>query len=163
MFAGKLTAPGYIALPVCSHDKAHDNYMDHGDNPENALPGWPCSGLKSPDFCQVSSFEDQTSDGSPPTDDCLAIVNNVRGTQGIWTIQTAGKEQHRIAKAGKCRFGVQARNLKGNIQFAVGAQDLVDIITDAARMYGGGGRLGAKGKVDCGGNVNDQDIEWGIY
>lgn len=159
---GDITTPGYMTIPVCNVNVAWDNWVQHGAKPKG-VSGWPCSIYPSPNDCQDSSFVDQTSDASPPVDDCMGIVNNIKGTQGEWTIQTAGKSQHKIASYGDCKFGVEARNLHGNVEFHVGAQDIIDIITEAASLYGSGGKLGAEGNVSCWGNVNDQDIKWGIY
>ena len=62
----------------------------------------------------------------------------------------------------KCKFGVQG-NAKGNVQYWVGSQDIVDIITSAIKMYGSGGKVGAKGVMTCKGDVARQQVEWGLY
>ncbi|KAJ9136984.1 Glycoside hydrolase family 18 protein [Coniochaeta hoffmannii] len=43
---------------------------------------------------------------------------------------------------GNCRFGIQALNKHGNVEFHVGAQDIVDIISNS---------------------ITSQDVEWGLY
>ncbi|EFW98972.1 class 5 chitinase chi100 [Grosmannia clavigera kw1407] len=159
---GDITTPGYIIMPVCSAEYAWANWKAHGAKP-SGVNYWPCGVYPSPNDCQTSSFTDQTSSASPTVEDCMGIANNIRGTQGQWTIQTAGKAQHKIASYGNCKFGVQATNLHGDISFKVGAQDIVDIITNAVSLYGASGKIGAKGYMDCDGNISTQDMEWGIY
>ena len=50
---------------------------------------------------------------------------------------------------GNRRFGIQALNKHGNVEFHVGAQDIVDIISNSITRFGGSGKVGAKGKMDC--------------
>lgn len=47
----------------------------------------------------------------------------------------------------------------------VGGQDAIDIINDAIRRYGGGGRVGAKGVMPCSGTTAGTKVNvlWGIY
>lgn len=163
LLEGDSTTPGgYVSLPVCSADFALDNWRHHGARPDG-MKHWPCDTWPSPDTCEISSFENETSDGSPLIKDCLQIVDNIKGTQGSWDVMTTSLAQHKIASAGSCRFGAKARNQRGNVVFTVGAQDVVDIITEAVSMYGSNGKIGAQGNMACDGNVNSQDMNWGIY
>ena len=115
------------------------------------------------DDCESSSFIDQTSSASPSVDDCMHIVNNIVGTDGEWTVQTIGKAQHQLVQYGSCKFGIQATNLHGNVNFKIAAQDIVDIIDASVQQFGGSGKVGAKGYMDCKGNINSQDVMWGLY
>ncbi|KAK7923719.1 hypothetical protein PG985_007790 [Apiospora marii] len=56
----------------------------------------------------MSTFEDQTSDAPPSIVDCMAMVNNIRGTQGKWEVENAIGTQHEIAHSPnfECKFGV---------------------------------------------------------
>lgn len=155
-----ITTPGYIRLPVCSGETAFHNWEVYSDR---TLDNWPCYVPPPKNDCESSSFIDQTSGASPSVDDCMHIVNNIIGTDGEWEIQTAGKAQHQLVQYGSCKFGIQATDLHGNIDFHIAAQDIVDIITDAVNQFGGSGKVGAKGYMDCSGNINSQDVEWGLY
>lgn len=66
----------------------------------------------------------------------------------LWEIQVRRREQER-------------RRRKSHLD--AGAQDVIDIIRDANKRFGGGGIIGAKAVVNCAGNVDDTTIEWGIY
>ncbi|AEO70565.1 glycoside hydrolase family 18 protein [Thermothielavioides terrestris NRRL 8126] len=156
-----VTTPGFINIPVCSADLAYQVWSDLSI--DKSVPNWPCYIKPSPDDCQDSSFIDQTSDASPSVDDCMGIVHNIQGTQGEWEVENAIGEQHQLVQYGSCKFGIQGLNKQGNVAFYVGAQDIVDIITDSIKQFGGSGKVGAKGYMDCRGNVNDQDVEWGLY
>ncbi|CAK7233697.1 hypothetical protein SCUCBS95973_008685 [Sporothrix curviconia] len=155
-----ITTPGYINFPVCSGEFAFSVWLKDSDR---TLPNWPCYVAPTKSDCQSSSFIDETSDGSPSVDDCMQIVNNIIGTNGEWTTQVVGKNQRELVSYGSCKFGVQATDEHGNVNFQVAAQDIVDIITDSISKFGGSGKIGAKGYMDCDGNINSQDIEWGIY
>ncbi|CAK7219748.1 hypothetical protein SBRCBS47491_003955 [Sporothrix bragantina] len=155
-----ITAAGYINFPVCSGEYAFSVWEDYSDR---TLPNWPCYIPPPKSDCQSSSFIDQTSDASPSVDDCMQIVNNIVGTDGEWTTQVVGKNQRQLVSYGSCKFGVQATDEHGNVNFVVAAQDIVDIITDSIQQFGGSGKIGAKGYMDCSGNINSQDIEWGLY
>ena len=106
---------------------------------------------------------DQTSATSPPVSDCLQLIKNIEGTDGKWDIENAIGNQHQIAQFGRCRFGVTGLNKKGNIDFHVGTQDIIDIINDSINKFGGSGRVGSKGRMSCRGTVKGQDVEWGLY
>lgn len=49
------------------------------------------------------------------------------------------------------------------MNFVVGGQDVIDIINEAINQFGGDGRIGAKGNMDCKGNSKGQAVKWGIY
>ncbi len=114
------------------------------------------------DYCGASTFENKGSDASPLVKDCLQIVKNIEGTDGEWNISPL-KKQRELVKFGSCHFGVTGTNIKGNVSFNVGAQDIVDIIKDAIKQFGSGDRIGAKGSMQCGGNIKKQDVDWGLY
>jgi hypothetical protein len=154
------TTPGFIRLPVCSADMA---FTAWGSVTDRTTPNWPCVIKPSPDDCGDSTFVDQTSDASPSVSDCMGIVNNIQGTQGEWEVENAVENQHQIVQNGNCKFGVQGTKINGNIDFHVGAQDIVDIITQAVKQFGGSGKVGAKGEMSCKGTVKGQDVEWGLY
>jgi hypothetical protein len=136
---------------------------DDGDIP-NTAPNWPCVVKPSPNDCGASTFTDQTSSASPSVSDCQGIINNIQGTQGSWEVENAVEEQHQLVQYGSCKFGVQGTKINGNVNFHVGAQDIVDLITQAIKQYGGGGNVGAEGDMTCQGDAtNNQPVHWGLY
>ncbi|CAI7608393.1 unnamed protein product [Penicillium viridicatum] len=139
-----ITTAGYIRLPVCSGDTAFWNWQEYSDR---TLAYWPCYVPPPKDDCQSSSFIDQTSDASPSVSDCMQIVNNIINTDGEWTIQVVGERQHALVSYGGCKFGVQATDEHGNVNFKVAASDIVDIIEESVSKFGGNGK----------------DIMWGLY
>lgn len=160
LMASDVMTPGFIRLPVCSPEHAYKSWHTAGPGDD---PTYPCNTAKGPDRCQSSSFVDQTSDTSPPVSDCKQIIKNIQGDGGAtWTTGISG--QRELVSFGECKFGVESKSgADGNVTFKVGAQDIIDIINEAIKRFGGGGKVGAKGQVDCDGNVHDTTIEWGIY
>ncbi|TQV98247.1 glycosyl hydrolases family 18 [Cordyceps javanica] len=158
-----VTTPGYIKLPVCNQVLARRSWAN-ADDTESARGKdfFPCNTDNGKDYCGASTFENQGSDASPLVEDCLTIIRNIEGTDGSWNISPL-KKQRELVKYGSCRFGVTGTNIKGNVSFNVGAQDIVDIIKDAIKQFGGTGRVGAKGNMQCDGNIKKQDVEWGLY
>jgi len=157
-----ITTPGYIRLPVCSETLARKSW-ENADKTSGTRDkdNFPCNVANGKDYCSGSTFEDQTSGASPPVADCLQIVKNIEGTSGSWN--TFIETQREILHYGECKFGVTGKGRKGNSNFDVGAQDVVDIIKDAVRQFGGGGKVGAKGTMQCNGNIKQQKVEWGLY
>ena len=129
----------------------------------SSAPHYPCTLPLGIDDCGDSTFIDQTSDASPPVADCQGIINNIQHTDGEWEVENAVENQHQLVQYGECKFGVRGTVINGNIDFHVGSQDIVDIITSAIQMYGGGGKVGAKGTMSCRGTVKGQAVEWGLY
>lgn len=155
-----VTTPGMIRLPICSPERAFQAWGAQ----ETGNKLYPCNDVPSKNDCGDSDFEDQTSDASPSVDDCRQIIKNIQGnTNTEWTVQFVGHNQREIAKAGGCSFGVEASKINGNIKFTVGGQDVIDIINTAIDKYGGGGRVGAQGRMSCNGNLHGQDVTWGLY
>lgn len=158
-----ITTAGFITLPVCTRDRARTSWANADESGSGTdQPDYPCNINNGKDYCRDSTFEDQTSGASPLVSDCLQIVKNIQGTDGSWN--TFIETQREIASFGKCKFGVTGKGRKGNSNFDVGAQDVVDIIHDAVDMFGNAdGRVGAKGVMQCDGNLKDQKVEWGLY
>lgn len=156
-----VTTPGFIRIPVCSASIAFAAWSDTSVSSD--VDNYPCYIKPSISHREDSSFEDQTSDASPSTSDCMGIVNNIQGTQGEWKVENFAGEQHQLVQFGGCKFGIQAFNKHGSVIFYIGAQDIVDIITDSIKKFGGSGKVGAKGRMDCKGDANSQDVEWGLY
>ncbi|KAM6532556.1 hypothetical protein FSOLCH5_001980 [Fusarium solani] len=114
--------------------------------------------------CGDSTFENETSDKSSLVKDYESIIKNIEGDGGTkWTTQVVGKNQRKIAGAGTCAFGVEATKIDGNVNFAFGGQDLIDIINTAVEKYNKDGKIGATGDLHCSGNVKQQPVHWAIY
>jgi hypothetical protein len=156
-----VTTPGFMRIPVCSPERAFQSW-------DTAAAGsslfYPCDIPPGKNTCEISSFEEQTSDASPSVEDCRTIIRNIEADASTsWTTQVVGQNQREIASHGSCSFGVQATKTDGNVNFVVGGQDVIDIISESIARFGGSGKVGAKGSVNCNGNVKSQPIEWGIY
>ena len=161
LLAVDVTTPGFIRLPVCSPERAFQSW---DTTKKGSSDNYPCDIPPGRDECGDSTFENQSSGASPKVEDCLAIIRNIEGDGSTdWTTQVVGKNQREIAKAGSCHFGVEATKVNGNVNFKVGGQDVIDIINEAIKQFGGDGRVGAKGNMQCNGNIKGQDVKWGIY
>lgn len=162
-----ITTPGFIRLPVCSAPIARTAWAKFDDSgvhkPDTDAPNYPCVLEPGIDLCGDSTFVDQTSDASPTASDCMQIVENIAHTDGKFEIENAIGSHHQILQFSTCAFGVQGMVKDGNIDFYVGGQDVVDIITESVKRFGGSGKVGAKGEVSCKGTVKGQKVEWGIY
>ena len=154
-----VTTPGFMRLPVCSSAMARNAWAIADKKIEN----WPCIIPPSKNDCGDTTFIDQTSDASPSVDDCMGIVKNIENTQGEWEIENAIGKQHQLVQFGGCKFGIQGNGKNGNIDYHIGAQDIVDIIKESVKRFGGGGKVGAKGSMSCKGTVKGQDTTWGLY
>jgi hypothetical protein len=156
-----ITTPGYIRLPICSPEHAFQGWDSTN---KGSSDNYPCDVPPGKDFCGDSTFEDETTDGSPKIEDCRQIIKNIEHDAGTsWKTQVLGKRQRGIAPANGCVFGVEATEQKGNADFLVGGQDVIDIINDAISRFGRDGRIGAKGNMNCKGNIKGQAVKWGIY
>ncbi|KAK1779163.1 hypothetical protein QBC45DRAFT_144301 [Copromyces sp. CBS 386.78] len=154
-----ITTPGYVRLPVCSPERAFQSW-DTSD--KGSSDNYPCDIPPGKNECGDSTFEDQTSDASPSVEDCLQIIRNIEGDGSTdWTVGIGG--QRGIAQAGGCTFGVDATDVNGSVTFKVGGQDVIDIINEAIRQFGGSGKVGAKGDMTCNGNASQQPVRWGLY
>ncbi|RDH36197.1 glycoside hydrolase [Aspergillus welwitschiae] len=156
-----VTTPGFMRIPVCSPARAFQSW-DTAD--KNSSPNWPCDIPPGKDECGDSTFVDQTSDASPKVEDCRQIIKNIEGdATTAWTTQVVGHNQREIASHASCHFGVEATKTNGNVNFKVGGQDVIDIINDAIAKFARDGLVGAKGNMDCNGNVKSEPVLWGIY
>ncbi|RDK38944.1 hypothetical protein M752DRAFT_307004 [Aspergillus phoenicis ATCC 13157] len=156
-----VTTPGFMRIPVCSPARALQSW-DTAD--KNSSPNWPCDIPPGKDECGDSTFVDQTSDASPKVEDCRQIIKNIEGdATTAWTTQVVGHNQREIASHASCHFGVEATKTNGNVNFKVGGQDVIDIINDAIAKFARDGLIGAKGNMDCNGNVKSEPVLWGIY
>ncbi|CAG8890307.1 unnamed protein product [Penicillium egyptiacum] len=157
-----ITTPGYIRLPVCSETMARKSWENADDTDGTRdKDNFPCNVANGKDFCGASTFVDQTSGASPPVDDCKQIIKDIQGTSKAW--HPFIERQRGIVDSGNCVFGVTGKGRKGNSQFDIGAQDVIDIINDSIHKFGGSGKIGAKGTMQCNGNIKKQNVEWGIY
>ena len=137
------------------------------DGPSTEVDKYPCIGPQLLGYCGTSDFVDKTSAASPLVSDCQQLIRNLQAgaatDRGHFTIENAIGSQHAIANYGTCIFGVQGIGKDGNGDFHVGAQDIVDIITNSIEMFGSTGRVGASGGMSCTGTVKPQWVEWGLY
>lgn len=78
-------------------------------------------------------------------------------------VEKAIGSQDQPVQFGSCAFGVQAQGTDGNVDFHIGVQDIVDIITDSVRQFGGLGRMVLRGVRSGDETVNGQQVEWELY
>ncbi|KAL4879073.1 hypothetical protein BJY04DRAFT_229417 [Aspergillus karnatakaensis] len=156
-----ITTPGFIRLPICSAERAFTSW---DETSKGSSPNFPCDLQQGKNECGETSFENQTTDGSPLVEDCLQIIRNIEEdpTTG-WTTQVVGQRHRTIGVAGTCAFGVEATRTDGNVNFQVGGQDMIDIINDAVAQFAWNDKIGARGDMQCNGNVKSQAVRWGIY
>ncbi|KAM0511469.1 hypothetical protein ACHAPE_009823 [Trichoderma viride] len=155
-----ITTPGYIRLPVCSPQTAWASWSNPSQSNSSA-PGYPCNALQGVTKCSGYTYVDQTSSASPLISDCQVLMSNIAGTNGDWT--TGIGSQRNIASFGTCNFGVNNDGTTGDVTYHTGSQDIVTIITEAISQFGSNGVVGAKGTMQCSGNVNTQNVDWGLY
>ncbi|KAK1622668.1 putative necrosis-inducing factor-domain-containing protein [Colletotrichum phormii] len=161
-----VTTPGFIRIFVCGAERAFQIWEGTTkDVARGFAENYPCDEPPGRDNCGVSSIEDQTSDASPGASDCRQIIKNIEADGSTdWTIQVLGRNRREIAKFGGCSFGVGATKVDGNVDFTVGGQDVIDIINNAIENFeNNDGQVGAKGDMDCNGNVHQQAVKCGIY
>lgn len=135
-------------------------------SPVSKNPNHPSGIIKVRDSindCQDSSFNNDTTDGSPLVSDCQTLASNIAGggSWSVWTLfYSNGNAFDEIASYGTCAFGVRS-----NAAIYVGNQDIIDLINSAIDMFQWNGLVGADGQVDC----QDQaaaatnPMHWGIY
>jgi hypothetical protein len=108
--------------------------------------------------CGNSSFENQSSGGSPLISDCQILAENIRG-DGTWTTWGSGRRQ--LAQLGTCAFGVQVEGITLTTFYKVGNEDIRDLIFESINRFGWQGKVGAKGNMPC--QPGDSHVEWAIY
>lgn len=157
-----ITTPGFMRLPVCSPDMAHAAWNLVTDQ---TTPNWPCVVKPSKNDCGAlaGTFVGQTTDASPSVGDCQQIVKNIQGTQGEWEVEAAVGKEHQIVQYGTCKFGVKGKTGQRNVDFHVGAQDIIDIINSSITQFQSNGKVASKGHMKCAGNSVKEDVDWDLY
>lgn len=156
-----VTTPGFMRIPVCSADRAYQSW-DTTD--KGSSDNYPCDIPPGKSTCEDSSFIDQTTGASPLVTDCQTIIRNIEGDGSTdFDHEVVGHPHREILSDGTCAFGIEATKTDGNVQFTVGGQDVIDIINDSIARFARDGKIGAKGNMNCNGNVKSQPMEWGIY
>jgi hypothetical protein len=125
---------------------------------ENPLSGEATGLVKRTNECGASSFENETSGGSPWIADCLQLTNNLSGN-GNWLLANFGQERQ-LASHASCKFIAQAPFTQA---IHVGDQDVQDLIRDSVNKFGRDGRIGARGIMTCAeGQNNEGNVWWWI-
>ncbi|KAH8662546.1 putative necrosis-inducing factor-domain-containing protein [Xylariales sp. PMI_506] len=104
--------------------------------------------------CGDSTFENQSSGGSPLVSDCLQLAANIAGG-GSWRLEIY--EQRTLATYGTCAFGATA----GPSVTYIGNQDIIDLIHTSVDRFTWFGLVGAKGQMPC--QLFGYTVSWGIY
>ncbi|KAK3181826.1 hypothetical protein K4F52_006893 [Lecanicillium sp. MT-2017a] len=112
--------------------------------------------------CRDSSFENNSSGGSPLISDCQQIVRNIQG-DGSWTIPCALRGEHTYATYGTCAMGAHCTVEGANIAH-IGNEDTIDLINDAINRFSFDGKVGASGRMLCEDNLGvEVTVQWGLY
>ncbi|KAH6631034.1 hypothetical protein B0J18DRAFT_379787 [Chaetomium sp. MPI-SDFR-AT-0129] len=147
----------FTNLPVCSADRALQGWTH---TTAGSSDSYPCGTLPGINACGDSTFVDQTSDASPLVSDCLQIIKNIEGDPTTSYSPPTINGQSGIAWGPKgCTFGVEVTEPTAVTNMYIGGQDIIDIINDAVKKFGGSGKVGAKGNMVC----NGLPILWGLY
>lgn len=152
--------PATSASPCVPPQTAWASWSNPSQSNSSA-PGYTCNALQGVTKCSGYTYVDQTSSASPLISDCQVLMSNIAGTNGEWT--TGIGSQRNIATFGTCNFGVNNDGTTGDVTYHTGSQDIVTIITEAISQFGSNGVVGAKGTMQCSGNVNTQNVDWGLY
>ncbi|KAI8217095.1 hypothetical protein K4K53_009486 [Colletotrichum sp. SAR 10_77] len=157
-----IRTPGFVQLPVCSADRAFQSWDTGKTGSSN---DYPCDIPPGKDHCGDSSFGNHASDVSPKVNDCQQIIRTIEGDASTeFTHRITGHCQ--ILEFGSCHFGIgRTGGTGGAVEFRVGGQDVIDVINESIKRFGGGGRIGAKGIMPCSGTTagTKVNVEWGIY
>lgn len=155
------TTPSFINIPVCTPEIAETTQDASSTTSEE--PNYPCVVVPSPNDCGTSTFTDVTSGASPLVTNCQQIVTNIAGTQGSWEVECTVSEQHQLVQYRTCAFRVTGITGTSDVNFNVGAQDIVDLITSSIQMFASGGLVGASGNIACQGDAGNDNINQGLY
>ncbi len=130
--------------------------------PSKYKTDYPCIIDQGTNECSQPIADGQTSDGSPQVSDCLQIAANIAANGGKWQVYIG--DQHQEVQYQTCAFGVRATQLKGNIYFTLGDQDIRDAIETSVQQFGKNGLVGAEGTFSCHGNTKKSEyVKWGLY
>ncbi|KAJ0108701.1 hypothetical protein J7T55_011191 [Diaporthe amygdali] len=109
------------------------------------------------DHCDGTTWEDQTSLGSPVVSDCLTLADRLG--EYTWFIPSGQKQ---IAQWGTCAFGVTSLDPIITTP-RIGNDNVRDLIRGAVQRFQWNSRVGAKGVTSCQWNAGWTPIEWGLY
>ncbi|RAK98081.1 glycoside hydrolase [Aspergillus ibericus CBS 121593] len=160
---GYLDADTMNATGVCV-----DNWQYYRAYPDGAATTCTCKRVTDVGPCKTTCRDNKFS--APKGTAYISGGKNYHGITKIegdgrtaWTTQVIGHNQREIASHAGCHFGVEATKTAANVNFKVGGQDVIDLINDAIAPFARDGRIGAKGNMNCNGNIKSQPVQWGIY
>jgi len=125
--------------------------------PTSPVPASENPLVKRVNDCGGSTFENQSSGGSPTVADCRRLHDNIAG-DGTWISNP--NTQRTLATYGTCAFGVDNTGL-GIAR--IGNEDIRDLIRDSINRFQWNNLVGAKGRMTCQGPTGDQTVTWGLY
>ncbi|CAI6297407.1 unnamed protein product [Periconia digitata] len=119
-----------------------------------------CEGDKSIEgYCTILSMTDVTDKSSktPTTAQCMNTCRSILSDAGDWIVDFTGHPEGYIDKLSQssCSFSIGRGAGEGlDYRFHMHNQDIVDIIDDVNRRFGGlhGGNVAAEGTMECEGH-----------
>ncbi|KAL6709335.1 hypothetical protein ACN47E_001742 [Coniothyrium glycines] len=116
-----------------------------------------CAGNKNTiGHCETLTFIDRTAStpNAPTPAQCQSTCRDLFTDAGDWIVdfkgQPEGYRQNMLNSA--CRFSMgRAPGAPRNYQFYMDNQDIADIIDEAVKRFGEGGKVAAEGLVRCDG------------
>lgn len=132
------------------------------------------------DHCDGTTWEDQTSLGSPVVSDCLTLADRLgeytwfipSGQKQIAQVRTGrmqlifaqyrGRKLIKVCQWGTCAFGVTSLDPIITTP-RIGNDNVRDLIRGAVQRFQWNSRVGAKGVTSCQWNAGWTPIEWGLY
>lgn len=120
--------------------------------------------------CGDSLFVDRTSDASPNVNDCLAIIDDIYGSDrgtifNQLSLPNTDEDPVRSLVHGSCVMGFRKAYQGGQTQYTtVGAQDAIDLINDSVRRFASNGKVGAEGAMVCQDGIPaNAGVWWGLF
>lgn len=162
---GDITAPGFMGLPVCDENLALKNWkMSTWGDPIRKKLNFPCLDVDHEFRCDPSTYEDQTSDASPPTSDCKKMLEELKSKKRRHVDRVEGHAPQ-DSHVREVHLQVYAETGGSNSHFFVGYGDVIEILEQAIEIFDRDGKIRAKGTMECGGDLGSGSdaVEWGLF
>jgi len=120
--------------------------------------------------CGESTFENQSTGGSPDVHDCQELIQAQKRLGGTFEFESDGS-QHAVLTYGSGAIGVQTYCPHGHCPplgriVKIGDLDVTDLVTSAIDKFQWNGKVGAKGTMMCQEEFHEEltmPVLWGVY